>query len=139
MNEHLTDLELVGAANPPRPLADVFLRQAEADTEALLDLLFCCHNLVDDPEQEDGPWHNSDIAFFVKRWYLNAQVPPALKDIAPTWDDAVLVAEQWLQSWPHDCGEFEYWAYRRDEMEDPTAIGYMRSLLQDRASIPCKK
>jgi hypothetical protein len=128
----MTDHELVAATNPPQPLADAFLSQSESDVEALLDLLFCCHQLVDDPEQEDSKWFNVDSAWLVRKQYMEGQVHPALMAIAPTWDDAMRITLEWLKTWPHDCGEYDYWGYGRDEMDDVTAIAFLREMMTTR-------
>jgi hypothetical protein len=128
----MTDTELVAATLPPPQLADAFLRQAEADVEVLLDLFFACHQLVDDPEQEDGYWYDCSHAWPIRSLYIECKAPQALPSVAPTWADAIKVSEQWLKLWRHDCGDFDYWAYRRDELDDPPAISYFRSLMVDR-------
>jgi hypothetical protein len=133
----MTDQELIALAKPPAPLADAFLRQSEPDVEALLNLLFCCHLLVDDPEQEDGNWHESSTAWPVKGWYQEGNVPASLLAIAPTWDDAIRVTTEWLSSWPHSCAEYDYWSCSHQE-EDPTAIGYLRGMLIDRVKPTAK-
>lgn len=127
-----TDQTLIEIAKPPAPLANALLRQSEEDVEALLELLFCCHQLVDDPEQEESKWYNTDTAWFVKRWYLDCKIPEALKEIAPTWEQAMAVTITWLKSWPHDCGEYDYWSHQRFDIEDETAISYFREMLKSR-------
>lgn len=128
------DQELIEITKPPAPLASAFLRQSEEDVEALLALLFCCHHLVDDPEQENSDWHNTDIAWLVKRWYLEDKIPAALKEIAPTWEQAIAVTTSWLETWPHDCGEYDYWGHQRDDLDDVTAISYFRDMMKSRVS-----
>jgi hypothetical protein len=128
-----TDQELIDIARPPAPLASALLRQSEADVEALLQLLFCCHQLLDEPEQVEVTWHDCSIAWPVKGWYLDSNVPEVVLALAPTWESAISLTTDWLQVWPHDCGEYDYWAYRRDELDDPSAMAFFRGMLTDRS------
>ena len=132
--QSMTDAELVKATRPPQPIADAFLRADEAALEILLDLLFACHDLVDNPEQEDHLWHQVDVAWMIKRLYDEERIPPALAVAAPTWDDAIRVSEEWLRQFPHDCSEFEWWGWRRDEWETPSIVAFFRGMLLDRIS-----
>ena len=128
----MNDAELVVASGVPEPIGQAFLNHDEAALEVLLDLLFACHYLVDDPEQEDGKWYNMDIAWPIYKLYDSDSVPPVLSKIAPTWQDAIRVSEEWLAAFPHSCNEFDWWAWQRDQWQDPSVVNFTRELLATR-------
>ncbi len=130
----MTNQELINKTTPPTPLAKALLDGDEEGMEQLLDLLFSCHRLVCgmDEDEDQSNWDNSYHSWSIQQCYKNDQLTNALRNVAANWDDAKLITEQWFKDFPHHCGDQDYWAYRRDEMKDPTAIGYFRGLLEER-------
>lgn len=114
----------------PQALLDAIAYGTDDDAEALLDLLFAPHLLLDDPRQEDGNWYDSDIAFHVKRWYTENKIPPVIQPIAPTWEDAKRVAVEWLKACPHSCAAYDEWNWGRDSLEDQSPKSYLKALLR---------
>jgi hypothetical protein len=128
----MTDEELIAAVKPPVPLGVVFLTGSESDLELLLDLLFAAHLLVCDNEIERPNWFYTDIGWPIWRLYENNTVPPLLRSLAPEVADAVALARQWQSEWTHSCGEYEWWAWRRDEWGDLSIKGFFRDMLKGR-------
>lgn len=129
MTEKITDLELISATRPPAAMAHAFLEKDEAGMKQLLELLFACHLLIDDPEVDQSMWYQCDHSFNLEKLYRESSLTNALKSVAPTWDDAKYVSEKWLKEWRHDCGEYDWWVFRSDELDDPSAISYFRGMM----------
>ncbi len=99
--------------------------------EQLLDLLFACHAKVDDI-QDLTPWHECEVAWNVKLRYERGMVTPALQRIAPTWEDAISLSEEWLVQWRHSCGEFERWMQRHTDPCGASALAFFRGMMISR-------
>jgi hypothetical protein len=125
----MTDLELVAFVKPPAPLGDAFLTGSEADLEILLDLLYSSHLLICGGEEEYPKWFYTDIGWPIWRLYRDDIVPPVLTALAPTCEDAEAIAKEWATAWPHSCTDYEWWAWRRDDWEDPSIRNYFRDVL----------
>lgn len=124
----MPDAELIACTQPPAAFATALANRDEAGLEQLLDLMFACHAKVD--ESEDlAPWHEFEIAWDVKQIYERGQLTPALQGIAPTWEDAMRMSEEWLGQWRHSCGEFERWMRRRTEAEGVSALSFFRVMM----------
>lgn len=113
----------------PQPILDALLGGNDDDAEALLDLLFAPHMLLDDPEQENGHWFDADHAFPVRRWYIDGTIPPVIKKIAPTWENAKRVAVEWLEDCPHTCYEYDEWNLNRESLDDQSPKAYLKALV----------
>ncbi len=124
----MTDDELITCTKPPPPFARALLEKDEAGMDQLLDLLFACHAKVDDTE-DLSPWYEYEVAWDVRQLYERGLVAPALQRIAPTWEDAMRVSEEWLHEWRHNCGEFERWQWRRDAFGEPSALAFFRGMM----------
>ena len=124
----MTDAELVSCSQPPAPFATALMDQDEAGMGQLLDLLFACHAKVDDME-DLSPWHECEVAWNVRMRYERGQVSPALQAIAPAWEDAMRLSEEWLGQWRHSCGEFERWMQRQTESGGESALSFFRVMM----------
>lgn len=124
----MPDAELIACTQPPAPFVNALMDQDEQGMEQLLDLLFACHAKVDDIE-ELTPWHECETAWDVKQRYERGQIAPALQGIAPTWDAAMRLSEEWLGQWRHNCGEFDRWMQRRSEPGDVSALAFFRNMM----------
>ncbi len=129
MIETMTDHELISATRPPAAMAYAFLHRDEAGMEQLLELLFACHLLIDDPDLDKSMWYQCDHSFNLEKLYRESNLTDALKSVAPTWEDAKCMSERWLKEWRHDCGEYDWWILRRDELNDPSAIAYFKEMM----------
>jgi len=128
----MTDKELVDVTKPPQALAKAFLEKDEEGIDQLLELLFACHKLVDDPGQEYGLWYECDVAWPLKRLYGEERLTKTLWLVAPSWEKAIDVSAEWLKTWGHNCAEYECWAYRRDEWHDPSPLAFFKEMLVGR-------
>ena len=124
----MPDAELIACTQPPAPFATALMDQDEPGMEQLLDLLFACHAKVDDTE-DLAPWHECEVAWKVRSLYERGQVVPALLGIAPTWEDAMRLSEEWLGQWRHNCGEFERWMQRRAGADVVSALSFFRVMM----------
>lgn len=131
----MTDEELIAATHPPAPLAKALLACDEKGMEQLLSLLFACHKLVCGDEEDQLGWPSGDLAWPLRRQYQANTLTPALAEIAPTWPDAIRLSEEWFRQWPHDCSDEGCWSERRDELDDPTALGVLRKIMRERHEI----
>ena len=113
----------------PKPFIDAVGNGSEEDAEALLELYFSVHHLIDDPEQEMCPWDQCTHFYRVQEWYRTDSIPPVIKALAPTLDDAKNLTLHWLETFPHICSVFEDWMFRRDELENPSAKNFIAELI----------
>lgn len=113
----------------PLQLVDAIENGTDEDAEALLDLLFAPHMLLDDQEQKDCNWFDTDMAFPVRLWYMEGNVPRVIQPIAPTWEDAKRVAVEWLKVVPHTCADYDDWNWNREVLDDPSPKAYLKAML----------